>query len=181
VAAPSFQDPLELIAGRHAAIARDGAYRIDGLPRGTYVDGLVGPAGHGTRHTRSTGRITWPSGIPIEVILRAPPKDGAQAWLFRGKVSPKTRRDAQMLAAKATDVITTAFHPIGSDATEAGRETYEPGDQHAIVVGFAPGDVTVCVIADDVPSDAPVFCLPVTVEDTGAEESARVLPVLFKT
>ena len=38
----------------HAAIARDGAYRLDGLPRGGHVLGVLGPAGNGTRRTLGT-------------------------------------------------------------------------------------------------------------------------------
>ncbi|MBA3503983.1 MAG: serine/threonine protein kinase [Deltaproteobacteria bacterium] len=169
----------------HGAIAKDGSYRLDGLPRGAYVLGVRGPAGHGMRQTTGVaGRLAWPTGAAIEVILRAPALDEtALAWIFRGKVSPKTRAELDALAAKASDVATTALHAIGSDATEAGREIYEPGDQHAIVIGNAPGDVTVCISITELPH-VPVYCSPLTVEDEpnpNDAESARVLPVLFKT
>ena len=166
----------------HAAIAKDGVYHLDGLPRGTHTLGVLGPAGHGTR--RTTGRPAWPAGPAIEVIVRAQERDdSAMAWIFRGKVAPTTREDAEALAAKATDVAMTSFHPIGSDATEAGREIYEAGDQHAIVIGNAPGDVTVCVGLVALPR-GPVSCSPLSVEDEpnpNDAESARVRPVLFKT
>jgi hypothetical protein len=126
----------------------------------------------------------WPAGPAIEVILRAPDVDDtALAWILRGKVAPKTRGELDALAAKATDLATTTFRSIGSDATEAGREIYEAGDRHAIVIGNAPGDLTVCVSVTELPA-VPVYCSTLTVEDEphpNDAESARVLPVLFKT
>jgi tRNA A-37 threonylcarbamoyl transferase component Bud32/tetratricopeptide (TPR) repeat protein len=162
----------------HAPIARDGTVHLEGMPRGPYRLGLVGPAGHGTRRTDDH---RWPTGAAIEIIVRAAELDDtAHAWIFRGKVAPKTRAETAALAAKARDVAVARFRPIGADATEAGRETYQAGDVHAIVIGNAPGDVTVCVAV----RGPAVYCAPLTVDDEANPndtEPARVLPVLFKT
>lgn len=153
----------------HAAIGKDGAYRLGGLPRGGTL-GLQGPAGDGTRRTQKQ----WPAGPAVEVIVRA--RDvpaSAAAFVFRGKVAPRTRAEADGIAG---DVATASFRPIGAGATAAGRETYEPGDQHALVLGNAAVEVTVCVTLSDLPQ-TPATCAALIVDD----DPALVLPVLFKT
>jgi serine/threonine protein kinase len=172
----------------HAPIAKDGAYKLDGLPRGARTLGVVGPAGNGMRMTLSESpRLAWPVGQAIEVIVRAPERDHtAMTWIFRGKVAPKTREEAHALVAKSADVATASLHPVGADATDAGREVYAHGDHHAIIINNADGDVTACVALVELPQ-GPVYCQTITVASDPSVNyddgtiNPGVSPVLFTT
>ena len=163
----------------HAPIGKDGNIRIDGLPAGSFALGLRGPAGDGERRVVDRpGKLRWPQGSAIEVILRSDRDlrdEAARAWIFRGKVAPKTRREIEALAASAADVAHAPLVPVGAAATDAGREVYAAGDRHAVITGNAAGDVTVCIALVDEPIGN-AYCAPLAVDD-----NRGVSPVLFET
>jgi hypothetical protein len=113
-------------------VMSEGVYDLRGLPQGGEpVFGTRGSAGHGRREVVGTGKaLTWPSGQNLEVIVRSP----ALAEATELVVTSGDR-----------DRATAPLRRIGSTATDAGREVYQPGDRHAVIAGNASGKVTACV------------------------------------
>ncbi len=138
-----------------AAAAPDGTFDVDRVPEGDWP--LC--ATDGVRRVLAVGGVVhWPGVAPLDVIVRGAAASLTQVWVFRGTVQPRTRREAEVLAARAADVATDYVRPIGQGtATAAGRDLYQPGDLHVVIQGNAKGMVTVCVGRDDKPGD-PVAC-----------------------
>jgi tRNA A-37 threonylcarbamoyl transferase component Bud32 len=96
----------------------------------------------------------WPHGVKLDVIVRDAIED-TNIWLFRGKVTAKSRADLTALVERSNDVASHKALVVGlGDQTEAGMSKYERGDGHAVFVATAPGDITVCV-ADEQPECKP--------------------------
>src|SRR5206468_7750 len=83
----------------------------------------------------------------IEVITHS--AFGEMVYVFRGRVAPKTADEAQGLATRANEFAFSPLSPIGSNNTDAGRELYHHGDQHAVLTGNSDGEVTACVLSAD--------------------------------
>jgi len=176
-----------------APIEKDLTFHLASVPRATYVTGTLGPAGDGTRRVTngpSAAGVTWPVGRSVEIVARPAPNttlgDDGTAWVFRRRAFvPATRADAEAMATTASEVATASLEPIGSDATDPGREVYESGDRHAVITGNEAGEVTVCVAGDATPT-ARVTCEVVTVgggkimDYSDGRYGADVMAVLIK-
>jgi tetratricopeptide (TPR) repeat protein len=109
-------------------VERDGTFDLRGMPGPADEYGLYGEAGEGIRTVRSKSASTlvWPSGQTLDVIVRGD---------HPGAISAST---------SWRDEATASPHPVGASNTDAGREEYRPGDQHAVITGNATGPVEVC-------------------------------------
>jgi serine/threonine protein kinase/tetratricopeptide (TPR) repeat protein len=170
-----------------APVDKDGTFDLRGLPPGPRVYGTTGQAGTGERTILAGPNpkaITWTYGQAIEAILRAKERDSAaHVWVVRGDHRVKTRKELDAVLAAAADVAESNMFPIGATNTDAGREYYRVGDQHAVITGNADGIYTVCVQAK---VGGKVECKLVTVEKTVKIEypdgrfGAGVTPILFE-
>jgi serine/threonine protein kinase len=170
-----------------APINKDGTFDLRGLPPGARVYGTTGTAGTGERTIlagTNPKAISWSYGQALEPIVRTEKHDStAHAWVLRGEHKLKTRKELDALLASATDVAESDLGPIGANNTDAGREIYHPGDQHAVITGNATGVYTVCVT---VRVGGPFACKTVSVEQTVTIEypdgrhGAGVTPILFE-
>ena len=113
-------------------VESEGVYDLRGLPEGGEPElGTRGTAGHGVREVRAAARaLTWPTGQSLEIIVRAPALASASEVV---------------VTSAALDRAVAPLRRVGSSATDAGRELYQPGDRHAVITGNASGKVTACV------------------------------------
>jgi predicted Ser/Thr protein kinase len=148
----------------HVPIEKDFAFHLARLPRGTPLFGTIS---HGRRLTAaSVTKLVWPAQRLIDVVVRAAAfDDAARVWVFREYTAPRTRADAELLEATATEAASGKLHRIGMDATDAGRALYASGDRHALVPASADGYATACVAIGPTPT-APVSCKKLAEADT---------------
>jgi hypothetical protein len=157
----------------HAPIV-GAAFRVGGVPPGSYQLGAVGAAGTSKRRI-SSGLVTvvdsvtnkkllWPGGRVIDVVVRGAIEPGATAWLVDADAAARFKRrdDLDVVAATSYDSTWSALFPIGSRYTDAGRQLYTPGAHHAIFVGDYKS-IAACV-APRAAHDAPITCKPVEPE-----------------
>ena len=156
-----------------APVHRDATYAIGGHPAAPSLVGALAAVDDGERRVLALGKppvIEWPHGRAVEIIVRGA-RDGAQVWLFPGRISqvPTTRAEAEQKARTATTFATAWPHAIGASATPAGRELYRRGDQHAVLVGNRPGFSLACAAADDQPAGR-LACTEIDVTDGNATD-----------
>jgi hypothetical protein len=131
----------------HRPLVRDGTFQLGGLPRGGSPQiGAIGYPGNVVTHRilGTSSKIAWPDGKTIDVIVRSPDASIGVVYVFRGKVSAKTRQEVELLSIRAADVAAAVIVPIGANNTEAGRPEYRVGDRHAVLPGVPDGEVSVC-------------------------------------
>jgi hypothetical protein len=132
------------------------------------VIGAIADVDDGTRTELAVGRppqVDWPHGRALDVIVRGAMREGAQIWVFPGRLTDtplKTRADVEQLARTSTSFAIAMPHPIGATATPAGRELYLRGDRHAVITGNRQGWSSACVAPDERPSTT-VSCVAVDV------------------
>jgi predicted Ser/Thr protein kinase len=128
-----------------APVMHDGTFEITRVPEGNWQ--LC--ATNGTRRVHgANGVVHWPAGPTLDVIVRGATGEPT-VWVFRGRVDPKTFRDADALARTAADLGLDTTQSIGqAKATAAGRAQYKPDDTHALFRDNAPGLVSVCAAQD---------------------------------
>ncbi|HTR49659.1 MAG TPA: hypothetical protein VMJ10_03065, partial [Kofleriaceae bacterium] len=131
-------------------VGSDRSYSLVNLPPGASPPGLIATAGDGER-TISPGQgqqLRWPSGVRIDVIVRVygGNYEPATVLIVRGHVVAKTPRELEAASAHASDIAIAKVHPVGADASTAGRDYYQHGDRHAIIDGNADGEVTACAL-----------------------------------
>ena len=166
----------------------DRSFQLVGLPRGTPQIATTGTAAQGQRRVVAgpgATKVVWPLGQAIEVILRGDIEPGATAWVFSEQPTPKTRAEAEALAARSAEVAWATLTPIGADNTDAGRAVYAPGDRHAVISGNSDGEVSVCVARRAAIGSA-VVCQRMVIGQTydpiepgEAPRGVAVTPVIF--
>jgi predicted Ser/Thr protein kinase len=154
-----------------APIEKGAAFRIGGLPPGTWQVGAIGSAGTATRRIAAGGatltaaapnaggrKLVWPGGRTIDVVVRGTKLEGATAWIVdAGDLARyKVRDDFEVVAASSDDGTSSKLFPIGSRYTDPGRQHYLAGMRHAIFVGDYQ-DAAACV-APSAAGDAAVVC-----------------------
>ncbi|MFN0249549.1 MAG: serine/threonine-protein kinase [Kofleriaceae bacterium] len=153
-----------------APVHRDATYAIGGHPKIASAIGAVANVDHGERSVRAVGRplqIEWPHGRAIEIIVRGELAEGSLVWVFPGRftaATPKTRAEAEQLARTSTSFAMATPRRIGATATPRGRELYQRGDRHAVLVGNRTGFSIACSSVDDKP-ESTLVCVEVSVTD----------------
>ncbi|CAN5904265.1 hypothetical protein BH11MYX3_BH11MYX3_19780 [soil metagenome] len=166
----------------------DRSFQLVGLPHGTPQIATVGTAAQGQRRVIAgpgANKVVWPLGQAIEVIVRGDVERDATTWVFSEQTTPRTRAEAEALAARSAEVAWATLTPIGADNTDAGRAIYAPGDRHAVISGSSDGEVSVCV-ARQAANASPVVCQQLVIGQTydpiepgEAPRGVAVTPVIF--
>jgi len=133
------------------AVGRLHGYRLGGLPAGhatLRLDDWLHDRVHKVEAgpVRDAAEPRWLVGPGLDVIVRGGLSVTPWVYVLRGHPTAHTAADLDRLVDGATDATVTPALAIGAgDRTAEGMKHYQRGDRHRVVLGNAPGQVTVCV------------------------------------
>jgi predicted Ser/Thr protein kinase len=164
-------------------------YRLGGLPAGPatlHLDDWFGVALREAQGgpVRDGAELRWSVGPGLDVIVRGGSPDTPWVYVLRGHPTAKTTADLDRLVDRAADArIVPAFVVGAGGRTAEGMRYYQRGDRHRVVVGNAPGQVTVCVAEAEPTSRA--ICQTIEIPRTTPEfRDGRgrypAIPLLFQ-
>jgi hypothetical protein len=113
------------------------------------------------------------------VIVRGGAPVTPWVYVLRGHPTAKTTADLDRLVDGAADATVMPAFVVGAgDRTAEGMTYYQPGDRHRVVLGNAPGQVTVCV-ADAEPT-SPATCQTTEIPRTTpvVRDGHRIYPAI---
>jgi hypothetical protein len=123
-------------------------------------------------------------GPGLDVIVRGGSQVTPWVYVLRGHAAAKTTADLDRLVDGAADATVMPAFVVGAGNWSAeGLSHYQRGDRHRVVVGNAPGRVTVCV-ADAEPT-SPAMCQTIEIRRTTPEVRDGhgfypAIPVIFQ-
>jgi serine/threonine-protein kinase len=153
-----------------APVGRLHDYHLGGLPTGQATLRLESWLRLGVRKVqagpvRNGAEPRWPVGPELDVIVRGGAQVTPWVYVLRGHPTAKTTADLDRLVDGAADAtVMPAFGVGAAGRTAEGMKHYQRGDRHRVVLGNAPGQVTVCVAQAEPTS--PASCQTIAIRKT---------------
>jgi tRNA A-37 threonylcarbamoyl transferase component Bud32 len=153
-----------------APVGRSHDYHLGGLPAGPATLRLDDWLREGVHKVdagpvRDGAEPQWLVGPDLDVIVRGGAAVTPWVYVLRGHPTATTTADLDRLVDRAADATVMPAFVVGAGGrTAEAMRYYQRGDRHRVVLGNAPGQVTVCV-AEAEPT-APAMCQTIEIPRT---------------